>query len=100
EVKAGDQAIWGFEFQTGEVCYGTASQLRDVLGPALERGLFDQFPLLRVEIAKFCDQRALYEQSLVAAHKSLTHSFAKSAWIWRNATILLPSVREDLAVSL
>lgn len=100
ELRPGQLAIWGFVHQNDEILWGNSAELAKQLIALLEQGAFSKTPLLESEVAIFCDRKKLYYNALKRAFRLLGKHSTLAAELWRDAVILLPAAREEIAANL
>jgi hypothetical protein len=96
EVSLGRHAFWAFQLASTEILQGTTKDVAVRLTPLLKAGTFRKFPLIQSQVAKFCADTERYRQALGMSYKRLSRHSSISADIWRDATVIAPTARQEL----
>lgn len=97
EFNIGDEAIWGFRDLNGEVTFSDFKAMKDDLKDRQRNGEFKNFPLIESQTANFCDDSSTYIYALSKSYELLQSRSELAAAIWRDASVLLPRAKGDLA---
>lgn len=96
-VDVGNEAVWAFRDQHGEVRIGNASELRRSGLEMLATGALASFPMAAAEMAAFCEAEVQYPEVMRSAFSSLLTLSKRGAEIWRDSVVLLPAIKHDIA---
>lgn len=96
-VDEGEQAIWAFRTEQGRLIAGTRSQLVEYGINALKSGELEKVPLVAAEMAAFCECQEHFPWVLERAFAHLASTSKTSAASWRDVSVLLPAVKQDVA---
>ncbi|OMQ34812.1 hypothetical protein BKP54_32295 [Ensifer sp. 1H6] len=96
-VGEGEQAIWAFRTEQGRLIAGTRSQLVEYGINALKSGELEKVPLVAAEMAAFCECQEHFPWVLERAFAHLASTSETSAASWRDVSVLLPAIKEDVA---
>jgi len=97
ELNVGDQSLWGVEFRSGDISFGSVTDIAPVLRKKLSQNEFSEHPWLGAEIAALCGDIARYNRYLRGLFKGLWEQAPIAAEVWRDNVVLLPIVRQELA---
>lgn len=96
-VDEGEQAIWAFRNVQGRLIAGTRAQLVEYGINALKSGELEKLPLVAAEMAAFCECQERFPWVLEAAFAHLELISETSAASWRDVSVLLPAIKQDVA---
>ncbi|NKL04505.1 hypothetical protein GFL39_05935 [Rhizobium leguminosarum bv. viciae] len=96
-VDEGEQAIWTFRNEEQRLIAGTRPELLKYGIEALERDELDDYPIAAAELAAFCECQVRFPRVLQRAFAHLASTSETSAASWRDVSILLPAIKEDVA---
>ncbi|MFA1676272.1 hypothetical protein ACDY97_26900 [Rhizobium mongolense] len=99
-VDEGDQAIWAYRNERQELVTGSQAELMDYGINALSNRRLDDYPLAAAEMAAFCRCEDRFPHVLKNAYTHLVKTSSQSADNWRDTTVLLPAIREDMATRI
>ncbi|MBB2687554.1 hypothetical protein N2597_07185 [Rhizobium sophoriradicis] len=99
-VNEGDQAIWVYRNERQELVIGSQKELTEYGIDALSARSLDSYPLAAAEMAAFCRCEERFPHVLKSAYARLAETSSQSADNWRDTTVLLPAIREDMATYL
>ncbi|QIO52173.1 hypothetical protein HA461_13760 [Rhizobium leguminosarum bv. trifolii] len=99
-VDEGDQAIWVYRNERQKLVIGPQNELIEYGINALSAHSLDSYPLAAAEMAAFCRCEDRFPHVLKNAYAHLAEASSQSADNWRDATVLLPAIREDMATRL
>lgn len=97
QVEIGREAIWAFWDEQRRIYVGNASSIRASGLELLSRNALSRSPLFAAELAGFCDAQAQYPQVLRSAYAALSSYSDAAAATWRDAVVLLPAIKRDVA---
>lgn len=100
ERAVGDEALWAFEDENGDRLCASRSELINTLSHALTGGHFTKYPWLEGEVAVFCSDCNAAARSFAKSFEQLKLHSTTAAGIWRDAVIILPTLKRELAASL
>ncbi|GAA3099805.1 hypothetical protein GCM10010520_51550 [Rhizobium viscosum] len=96
-VEEGDPALWAYRNERFELLIGSEQEMRDYGLNALSNGELDGYPIAAAEMVAFCKSETQHRRILRLAYEHLGDISTASADSWRDATVLLPAIREDVA---
>jgi hypothetical protein len=100
DVSIGQFALWAFRSSSGELLQGKRTDLLFALKAKLAVDEFREFPLIENQVAKFCDARDIYEDSLPPSFNAIADMSLVMGEIWRDSVILLPVAKKEISTAL
>jgi len=97
EAEVGRQAIWAFRDFMNEIHTGPAARLKSLANSILRQPNAAENPLVAYELVAFCSLEEKYPHVLTSAYDELRSKDNAGADAWRDAVVILPAVKEDLA---
>lgn len=101
EMTVGQKALWAFRFQhTSALIHGSSEEITKQLSATLTNGGFDNIPMTKNEVARFCGDFSAFQASLTAPFQLLREQSHLSAEIWRYVVVLLPVIKREIGSAL
>jgi hypothetical protein len=91
-----DDAIWGFALSKHSFVIGNYNLVSEFIARALKDRMLENYPFLKLDASKFCERGRVNLSLALDAYNYMYKSFRRSALNWRNNTVILPFLRQDL----
>jgi hypothetical protein len=97
EAEIGQPSVWAFRDQDEQLHIGTSKAIQAIGLSLLSKGALDSCPMAAADMASFCDAEAQFPDAMRSAFAALKQLSPVGAETWRDAVVLLPSIKRDIA---
>jgi hypothetical protein len=100
ELHIGEKEIWAFQKNNDEIFYGQSGELKRRLAELVAIDGDQISPIIRLQIAEFCKDENDFRTFAPRFYEFFSKRAPLGAEIWRDAIIILPSAKRELAARL